>query len=259
MSTRGSIALTRLDSWWLWWSGAAAAPIFIRVLTVASQHPARWTALPRYIRGQAAVESLLLEALAIIVAGPLAGVAVATSAADGRGGAWIVRRCVLLAGLFAIASAAGSWLLDPVASVATLIPSHITLWAAACASVAIGAASTRMFDHPLDAAATALLLALAAGVGLFVGGPVMAEAPAAVVNAALVASPVVAIASAANVDVLRGELLYRFSPIAHGEFQYPAWVTACTLYAVLAVICFAVVVIASHRTRRMISAERIAV
>ena len=248
-----------MNQWTMWWSAAVLAPIFIRVLAVASQHPVRWTALPRYARGQAAIESLLLEALGIIVAGPFAGVAVATSAPDGRGGAWIVRRCVLLAGLFAIASAVGSWLLDPAASVTMLIPSHLTLWAAACASLAIGAAGTRVFDHPLDAAATALLLALSAGVGLFAGGPVVAEAPAAVVNAALVTSPIVAIASAANVDVLRGEFLYRFSPIAHGEFQYPAWVTASSLYAALAVVCFAVVVLASHRTRRMISAERIAV
>jgi hypothetical protein len=81
----------------------------------------------------------------------------------------------------------------------------------------------------------------------------------ALVNAALLASPVVAAASAADIDLLRGDPLYRFSPIAHSQFDYPAWPAACATYAAIAVVCFAFLVMTSSNRGRTLSAERITV
>jgi len=228
-----------------WWVGAAAAPIVIRALVVY-QHVS-WTALPAYVRARVNVDVLLLESIAITIAAPLAGVA--TTA----------RRCAVLAVTFACVAAAAAWLFEPATGIAALAPPHLTLMVAAFAMSSIGAAARSCFDHPLDAAACALLVCLATGVGLLVAGPLVEGAPTALVNGALLASPVVATASAADIDLLRGEPLYRYSPIAHSQFAYPAWPMACAAFVVVTALCLAFVVMMSHRGGRTPSAERISV
>jgi hypothetical protein len=82
-------------------------------------------------------------------------------------------------------------------------------------------------------------VALAATFALLLSGAVAAELPTAIVDAGLVASPLVAIASAANVDILRDDTWYRVSPLAHRAFTYPAWSSATSSYAAVSVICAA--------------------
>jgi len=152
-----------------------------------------------------------------------------------------------------------SLLFQPSVHVASLVPPYVTLAVAALAMSTVGAAAGEWLEHPLDAAACALMVCLVAGMGPLAAGPLLDGASTAVVNAALSASPVVAVASAADIDLFRGEPLYRFSPIAHSQFDYPAWPTACLWYVAVAVACFACVVFISNRGCRTLSAERITV
>ena len=76
------------------------------------------------------------------------------------------------------------------------------------------------------------------------------------INAALAASPLVATASAASFDLLRTDVLYRLSPIAHVRFDYPDWPASVTLYLLLAAAGFAAVGVTLTRLDRRVPAER---
>ena len=245
----------------MWWSGAAAAPILIHaVFVLASVQGGSVGLLPHYVRTQVNVDALLAESMAVVIAGPILGVFAATRAARlASSPKNIARQLGVGAAIFALAAAVASLVVARSGDIGTLVASHLTLAIAALTVSSIGAAAGVYFDHPLDATACALAVSLAAGCGVLVTGPLVDAAPSAIVNSALVASPIVATASAADIDVLRGELLYRFSPIAHSQFAYPAWPVACGTYAVVAAACFAFIVTLSNRGRRMISAERISV
>lgn len=168
---------------------------------------------------------LMAEAIVALVVSPLVGVAVAVS-----------RR--LLAGvLVAIALSILAHWTAAGASIDSLRPIllvHTTLGAAAIALVAVGAFYRTAFGHVLDAAACALGTAVTVGFGIFVIGPAAIALPAALLDVALVANPLVATAAAADVDLFRGDLLYHLSPIAHRQFDYPAWQSAAGLYFVIA-------------------------
>jgi len=84
-----------------------------------------------------------------------------------------------------------------------------------------------------------ILAAVVAALGVFAAGPLATDLPTGVVNAALLASPIVSAASAADIDLLRTDVLYRISPLAHGRFDYPSWYSPLVLYGTLLVISFA--------------------
>ncbi|HUK37131.1 MAG TPA: hypothetical protein VLV86_24615 [Vicinamibacterales bacterium] len=244
----------------VWWCGATVAPIVIHaaLLWLASQHGTAGT-ISRYVRVQVNTDALLLEAFVSVIAGPLMGVVSTARRSMSDGGASSIAGCGLFAAIFAASAAIAHLVVDPATPVAALVAPHVTLSIATLAATALGAAAAASMDHPLDAAGCALLLSLLAGVGVLVSGPLVADAPAGLVNAALAASPIVATASAANIDVLRGDLLYRFSPIAHRAFDYPSWTTACLIYAALAAIAFMLVVMRVNPRGRTLPAERITV
>lgn len=135
--------------------------------------------------------------------------------------------------------------------------SHTTLWAASLALAALGAVCASTFSDPLDAAACSVGVALLTATGVLVVGPAVAEAPTGAINAALVASPIVATASAANIDILRTDVLYRLSPLAHIRFDYPAWHSAFACYVVFALACFLAMTVNFNRRGRTFPAERI--
>jgi hypothetical protein len=242
-----------------WLGAAAAGPLLVRALVVSS-YAHGWSALPAYLKARMNADALLLESFAIVIAAPLVGVAAANQRAQLQAGAaWLGGRCALLAAAFATSAAAVSLVFQPSVDIGAIIPPYLTMAVAALAMASVGAAAGEWLEHPLDAAACACVLCLAAGLGVLVAGPLVDGASAPAVSAGLFASPVVAVASAADIDLFRGEPLYRFSPIAHGQFEYPAWPTACVCYAAVAVACFACVVFMSSRERRTLSGERITV
>ena len=205
-------------------------------------------------------DALLLESFVVVIAAPLAGVIAANRRAQLQSGAaWLAGRCALSAAAFATSAAAISLVFQPSVHGAALVPPYLTMAVAALAMASVGAVAGEWLEHPLDAAACALIACLVAGLGVLVAGPLVDGASAPRVNAGLFASPVVTVASAADIDLFRGEPLYRFSPIAHSQFEYPAWPTACLCYTAVAVACFACVAFMSNRERRTLSAERITV
>ena len=241
-----------------WWIGAAALPGVIRVLVIASSSGWHWGVLPPYAWARVNANALVFESIAIVAAAPLLGVAAMRRRRE-AGAARIALACVLTAAAFVLGAVVSSLALHPPADPTTLLPPYSTLLLAALALSSLGAAAAALLDNPLDAAASGVLLSLALGAGLFVAGPLLEWAPASLVDAALLASPVVAAASAADMDLFRGEPLYRFSPIAHSQFEYPSWAMACAVYAAIAVLGFTYVVLMSKRERRTLSAERITV
>lgn len=173
---------------------------------------------------------LLVESLVVVIAAPIVGVA-ATS------------RRQRLAAAAALLCGAAAWVvsaaaLDFGAPVANL-QAQVTLAAAALALGSAGAFCASLFRHPLDAAACGVAAALVAGFAAIAAGPLAGDLPLPVLNLALTASPVVAAASAASIDMFRGELLYHLSPIAHRSFDYPAWHASAGLYAACAALLLA--------------------
>jgi hypothetical protein len=118
-----------------------------------------------------------------------------------------------------------------------VLTSHAVLAAAALSLVAFGGLCAAVCADVLDAAACAVCVVLVATAGVLVAGAAVADAPRVLVDAALTASPIVTIASAANVDVVRMDVLYQISPLSHIGFEYPAWYSACGWYLFAASAC----------------------
>jgi hypothetical protein len=177
----------------------------------------------------------ILESAVLVVAAPLCGVALATRRFRG---AWpaAVLFAVTLAISAVLTIASRAWVAE---AVRTALISHATLAVTGFALAALGAWLGSALRDPLDAAALSTGAAIAAALGLFALGPLGADLPTTIVNAALAASPIVANASAANVDLLRTDLLYRISPLAHGRFDYPTWYAALALYGAVLLISLA--------------------
>lgn len=174
----------------------------------------------------------ILESAVLVVAAPLCGVALAARR---------FRGAALAAALFAMAllvSAAGTIVLQgsPSAGARLVLVSHVTLAVIGLALAAFGGWVGVSFRDPLDAAAVSAGTALVAALGLFAAGPMAADLPTAVVNAALSANPLVAAASAADVDLLRTDLLYRVSPLAHRSFDYPSWYSPLAVYGTVLLV-----------------------
>jgi hypothetical protein len=121
----------------------------------------------------------------------------------------------------------------------TIAVAHTTLTAAAIAFATLGALCARLCRDVLDAAAVSTVLALAVSFALLLAGDLAGQLPIGIVDAGLVASPFVAVASAANIDILRDDTWYRLSPIAHRSFNYPVWYEAVGSYAIVSLGCAA--------------------
>ena len=200
------------------------------------------------LRASLAAEALLYVAGAVVVAAPLAGVMVGASQAksasrtSGTSAALAAIRQLTIAVLLLATS---SFLLMAAAlgprdatSVTFIATSHATLGAVALALAAFGALCGASFADELDAAACAVLLAVLTGGGLLVAGAAVGQLPRPMIDAALAASPFVAITSAAHIDIIRTDALYSISPLAHLQVKYPAWDAACGWYLGVALLCF---------------------
>jgi hypothetical protein len=177
------------------------------------------------------------DAVAIVLLAPAASVLAAIRRQRGA-------RATIVPLLGAIAALVAASLIvtfatrsSPSSPIGTIITAHVTLAAAGLAFAAIGALCARGFEEVLDAAAASGAIALALTFALLLAGDLAAQLPTAVVDTGLVASPLVAIASAADLDLLRTDAWYRASPIAHRSFSYPLWYHAAGSYALVSFIC----------------------
>ena len=211
-------------------------------------------AAPHQTRSQVSAEALLLESLLVVVAAPLAGVAFALQGLDAdhlvhhnaRGHSAFGSTCRIAVPLaagsvtLAMTSAIAAWVVlgESADSHWAIVRSHVALGLVSLAVAAVGSFSASLAADPLDAAAWALLLSVLSAVGVLAAGPGIAEVPTSAINAALQASPVVAIASAADFDLLRTDLVYRVSPLAHLRTDYPTWLGTSALYGGLALALF---------------------
>jgi hypothetical protein len=141
---------------------------------------------------------------------------------------------ILVLWLLASASALASMGMAP----SSIALSHMMLATVALASAGIGRALGTLFVDPLDAIASGTCVCLALSLGVFVIGRFAGELPPDVLNAVLAVNPLVATASAANVDIFRTELLYRASPIPHLLFDYPSWLRSAGFFSAVTVVCF---------------------
>jgi hypothetical protein len=220
---------------------ACAASVFVNI------EPASWFTMLPAARRAATADALLYIAASAIVAAPLAGVSIASSRRPGSAiglGTSVLALWPLVGavGLFVAASAivtTAGWGLEAEGALTFVATSHATLFAVTLALAAFGALCGTAFRDPLDAAACSTLIVLVATVGLFVAGAIVADVPRDLLNVALTASPLVAIVSAAHIDIVRMGLPYQMSPLAHLQVDYPAWYTACAGYLTLAGVCFA--------------------
>jgi hypothetical protein len=189
---------------------------------------------PAYFQAVTTATLPIFEAAVLVVAAPLCGVALAVRR---------LRGVVPAAALFAAAlTASALWTIAALgwsAAGGRALVSHATVGTIGCALAALGAWFGSVWRDPLDAAAYSVGIALLATFGIFAAGPLAADLPTPVLNAALIASPIVSAASAADVDLLRTDLLYRISPLAHGRFDYPAWFAPLLMYGTLLLVSLA--------------------
>ena len=188
-----------------------------------------WAGVTASIVSASTPNALLYSAACAVVAAPLAGVAVAVRA---RGALEITRQIGILTGIFCAVSAVltAARLGTEPGAIEFVATSHAVLASATLALAALGALLGSFFRDPLDAAAIGVGLAVTAAFGVLVAGAPVAEMPAPLLKAALLVSPVMTVATAAHVDLVRSDLWYQVSPLAHIRLEYPDWITVCGTY-----------------------------
>ena len=237
----------RRYSWCL--VGGALLPLAAAITTVMTiLDPSAWLSPADGWQGLAPV-GILFSTTLLLVAAPLCGLAVAVHARQLApfGGAWAATRdtCGVLAlgaiawtaaaigSTAAITAMAGDPLSPP------LVAAHIVQGAAALALALVGALAGAWFREPLDAAAFSLTLALVASLGILGAGTLVELLPERLVEWAVAGSPLLAVSSAAHIDVMRTDLVYQISPLAHTQTPSFSWPAAAGAYVVIAAGCAA--------------------
>jgi hypothetical protein len=189
-----------------------------------------------------AADAFVLETAAVILLAPIAG-----AAATRRGLGLGLASFLFIS--FALATAAS---LVSGVSLALSIRGHLALAVVALALAAIGAAFAAFARNTLDAAAAALLVAVLSVVVLLAGGPRTADLTERTISTALLANPLIAVTAAAELDLLRSQVLYTLAPISHRRFTYPAWHVTAASYGTVALAALAFTFV---RTRQKGSTE----
>ena len=201
---------------------AALLPLVPALASIAGVlEPGEWSGLTAGLVRNVTPDALLYSAVCVVVAAPVAGVAVSSN-----------RRLLIATAVFCASSAALTLArlgldADTLRFVAT---SHAVLASATLALAGLGAWLGAVLRDPLDAAAIAVTCAVSAAYGVLVGGAPVGELSPPMLKAALLASPVMSVASAAHVDLVRSDIWYQISPLAHVHLDYPAWATVCGSY-----------------------------
>lgn len=228
---------------------AALLPAVAALASVAAAlEPGHWTGVNASLVRNVTPDALLYSAVCAVVAAPLAGVAV---------GCW--RRLAVGTALMCAVSAALTLARLGVSaeSLEFVATSHAVLASATVALAALGALLGTFFRHPLDAAAVAVGVALTAAYGVLVAGAAVGTLSTGMLKAALLASPVMTVATAAHVDLVRTDIWYQVSPLAHIGLEYPAWSTVCGWYLLAGCAGFVASAIATAKAGQKISEQRL--
>ncbi len=169
----------------------------------------------------------MVAALVGLLLAPVAGAAGGWSAIGRR-----VRVAMTLVFLSSAALLMISWRAIP-GGIAAAASGHAAFLVSAACLVAWGRVGRPSVGSELTTGLTGLLAATALTIGPFALGPLMSDLPLGAYNWMLLANPLVTVSSAAGIDLLHLDLLYRLSPLAHRGVALPAWTTACSGYAVL--------------------------
>ena len=196
-----------------------AVPAFASVMAAVGLQD--WTSLNMALVRGTTPDALLYSAACVVVVAPLAGVAVTSR-----------RRLVHAAAIFCATSAALTVARLGVSAEAVRFAatSHAVLASATLALAALGALLASVFRNPLDAGAVALGVALTAAYGVLVAGAAVGELSTTWLTTALLASPIMTVATAAQVDLVRTDIWYQVSPLAHIRLEYPALGAVCGAY-----------------------------
>jgi hypothetical protein len=220
---------------------ASATAVFVNV------DSAGWWSMSPSTKRALQGDALLYTALAVVLLAPLAGVIVAagerlrrdrTGRSEALDATWSL---VVTVATFVACSGAlavfGSGVADP-EGLGPVAASHATMFAVALALAAFGALCGTTFTDSLDAAGFSLAVVIVLAAALLVAGSSLVNAPRALIDLALAANPLITMASAAHIDVMRMDLPYQMSPLAHIQVQYLSWQAACAWYLSVAGLCF---------------------
>lgn len=115
---------------------------------------------------------------------------------------------------------------------------HLALAVSFGALAACGRLSRRLFQDRLAAAMTALSAGAIIVAGIFAMAPLTENLSPATSRWLLFADPLVTVTSAAGIDLLHLDTIYRTSPLAHRGVELPAWTTACAVYALVGLAAY---------------------
>jgi hypothetical protein len=221
------------------WVGAATLPLVSHgAALVVNVGAGAWLAMPDRLRWSLAPDAVLFTTAAIVVAAPVAGVAIGAPSWNPT-----ARRVIAITASAMVCAAVSSlltfaWVAGREDALTFIAQSHLTLFAVTLALAAGGAVCAAIFRHPLDAAAVALVSSLVAAGGLLAAGATMADVPRPVIAIGLTASPLFAVASAAHIDIVRMDVPYQISPLAHMQMAYPEWASTSAWYLAGAALAF---------------------
>lgn len=115
---------------------------------------------------------------------------------------------------------------------------HLTLTVSVLALAQAGQLIPLVVRDRLAGALVALTASTLLVVGIFAVGPLAARLSTSATSLALLANPLVAVTSAAGIDLLHLDAIYRTSPLAHRGAALPAWTTASAVYAVVGLAAY---------------------
>lgn len=166
-------------------------------------------------------------AIAALIAAPIVGVS----------GGWRalpfgITAAVCAALLSSFALLAFSWRAIP-GGIRSAAFGHLALVISIAALAEIGRIARPIFADRLAAAMAALAAGVVLVIGIFAMAPLTENISSALSAALLLANPLVAVTSAAGIDLFHLDAIYRTSPLAHRGVVLPAWTTACVVYAIV--------------------------
>lgn len=200
-------------------------------------------------------DAQLYTAFIVLAAAPLAGVVTvrtaAAAGADPRRGARLasIALPVVIAVLLLVAVSASVTLAATGAGnggAGFVAASHLTLMAVALSLAALGALCASVMPHPLDAAGSSLAIVLTAAGALFAAGGWVADLPPRLLAVTIAGNPLVAMSSSAGIDIVRMDLLYKISPLAHLGVDYPPHYGTAAAYLAIAAACLTGLVLKSR-------------